>query len=306
MSQIIKVNHLVKRYGSITAVDDISFTVERGALFAFLGTNGAGKSTTINILTTLLKKDGGDVDVLGHELGKKDDAIREGIGVVFQNSVLDDLLTVGENLKMRGSLYDFSRAELAARIQDVSRVTECDGFLDRPYGKLSGGQRRRADIARALLNRPQLLFLDEPTTGLDPKSRRAIWDAIKKMKDSYGMTVFLTTHYMEEAADADQVVIIRAGHIVADDTPTGLKEKHATDVVKLYGATADLERDLAARGLTLHPLKDGIAIDIDSPEETLDILNQAYQKGGMSSFEVIHGTLDDVFLNIMGEGKATK
>ncbi len=301
MSQIVKVKNLVKRYGDVTAVKDISFTVDKGTLFAFLGTNGAGKSTTINILTTLLQKNSGEVEVLGHELGREDDAIRQGIGVVFQNSVLDELLTVKENLKMRGSLYNFSRGELAERIKDVSRVTECDDFLDRPYGKLSGGQRRRADIARSLLNRPQLLFLDEPTTGLDPRSRRAIWDAIKNMKETYGMTVFLTTHYMEEAADADKVVIIREGKIVADDTPTGLKEKHATDVVKIYGPTEALKNELTAEGLTLHRLPTGIAIEIDSAEQTLGILNKAHADRAMSSFEVIQGTLDDVFLNIMGK-----
>ncbi|HHX37749.1 MAG TPA: ABC transporter ATP-binding protein [Clostridiaceae bacterium] len=304
MKHIVEVEGLVKKYGDLTAVKNISFSVEKGTLFAFLGTNGAGKSTTINILTTLLEKNSGDVAVLGHELGREDDAIRQGIGVVFQNSVLDDLLTVKENLAVRGALYNLSRSELEARIKDVSRHTECDSFIDRQYGKLSGGQKRRADIARAMLNRPQLLFLDEPTTGLDPKSRRAIWDAIKHMKENYGITVFLTTHYMEEAADADKVVILREGEIVADDTPTSLKEKHAMDVVKIYGASDQLLKWLEEEIIPYTIMPYHVQIEVNSPEQALNILNFTKAHGGMTSFEVIHGTLDDVFLNIMGQEEA--
>ena len=300
MKNIVEVSGLIKKYGDFTAVKNISFNVEPGTLFAFLGTNGAGKSTTINILTTLLAKNSGDVRVLNHELGREDDKIRQGIGVVFQNSVLDDLLTVKENLSMRGSLYNLGRSELEARIKDVSINTECDSYIDRPYGKLSGGQKRRADIARAMLNRPQLLFLDEPTTGLDPKSRRAIWNAIKNMKENYGMTVFLTTHYMEEAADADKVVILREGKIVADDTPTGLKEKHAMDLLKIYGASDELKNWLGDQTVPYEILPYHVQIEVTSPEQALDILNFTQSHGGMTSFEVIHGTLDDVFLNIMG------
>ena len=225
MDTILEVSHLVKNYGSLQAVRDISFTVERGGLFAFLGTNGAGKSTTINILSTLMKPDGGSVLIDGCILGKEDAAIRAKIGVVFQNSVLDNLLTVKENLQVRGSFYHLSTDELEERILYAARITGCSDYLFQRYGMLSGGQKRRADIARALLQKPDLLFLDEPTTGLDPQSRQQIWKAIASMQKKEGLTVFLTTHYMEEAAGADDIVIIDKGRIAAQGTPDALRER---------------------------------------------------------------------------------
>lgn len=233
MNHIIEVNHLVKNYGAVQAVKDISFYVEEGGLFAFLGPNGAGKSTTINTICTFLKPDGGSVTVDGFQLGREDGRIRENIGIVFQNSLLDDLLTVEENLLTRGSFYNLKGEALKEAVRSAAKATELMGFLKRPYGKLSGGQRRRADIARALLHTPRILFLDEPTTGLDPQSRRSIWNTIKKLQAEQGMTVFLTTHYMEEAEDADYCIVVDDGKIAAKGTPVDLKRRYAKDRMQI-------------------------------------------------------------------------
>ena len=202
MKNIIEVHNLYKNYAQIQAVKGISFYVEEGSLFAFLGPNGAGKSTTINILSTLLTHDQGEVIVNGIPLGAHDDAIRNAIGIVFQEGVLDPLLTVQENLLTRGSIYGLNRTELHNRIAEALSVTGITDLANRRYGSLSGGQKRRTDIARALINRPRILFLDEPTTGLDPQTRKNVWDTIKKLQEAENMTVFITKQYIEEADDA--------------------------------------------------------------------------------------------------------
>ena len=207
---VIEVRNLTKKYGDHEAVKGIDLDVKEGELFAFLGENGAGKSTTINILCTILGKTSGDVKICGHVLGREDDLIRKEIGIVFQNLVLDDKLTVKENLYTRGSYYGLGRKQIEERIKEFYDSFELAGIMKQRYGTLSGGQRRRVDIVRALLNKPKILFLDEPTTGLDPKSRKIVWDYIDYLRRTKGMTIFLTTHYMEETRDADHVVILRA------------------------------------------------------------------------------------------------
>jgi multidrug/hemolysin transport system ATP-binding protein len=301
MKKIIEVNKLVKSYGSVLAVNDISFDVEKGDFFAFLGTNGAGKSTTINILTTLVKQNSGNIYVNGHELGKDDLKIRNDIGVVFQNGVLDDLLTVKENLMVRSSFYKLSGKELKNRIAEAARITECHDIMNRRYGKLSGGQKRRVDIARAIINRPKLLFLDEPTTGLDPKTRKSIWNAIKKMQNSYEMSIFLTTHYMEEAANADKVLIIKKGEIVTEGTPISLKEKYAVDLLKIYNPSESIRPFLDKMNLKYDYSTSVVVVKVESPQITLQVLKYIEEKDQLTSFEVIHGTLDDVFLKVMEE-----
>ena len=221
---IITVNGFEKSYGDFKAVKGISFSVKEGSLFAFLGPNGAGKSTTIDTLCTLLACQKGDIRIAGYQLGKDDKKIRESIGVVFQQSLLDASLTVKDNLMLRGAFYGLSRSDLKARIDEVAKFTGVDSILGKKYGRMSGGQVRRADIARALINRPKLLFLDEPMTGLDPKTREDIWKMLFQMKNEMGMTIFLTTHYMEEAAQADDVVIIKKGEIVEEGTPEQIFE----------------------------------------------------------------------------------
>jgi len=228
MENIIKVSNLQKVYGSIKAVDGISFTVGKGQLFSLLGENGAGKSTTINILCTLLKHDSGTVTVAGATLGNDDQEIKSKIGVVFQGSVLDSILTVKENLTVIARFYHKNKSDVKIAVHDCALAVGAMEYIDQPYGKLSGGQKRRVDIARALLHRPDILFLDEPTTGLDPHARKAVWETVKELMRSRGMTVLLTTHYMEEAVNADYIVMLDHGKIAAEGTPEQLKQIYQT------------------------------------------------------------------------------
>jgi multidrug/hemolysin transport system ATP-binding protein len=307
LSKAIEVSGLVKNYGKLTAVDGISFDVEEGKLFAFLGPNGAGKSTTINIICTILSMTAGSVKVFGHAIGSQDEAIRRDIGVVFQDSVLDKLLTVKENLLIRASFYGKGAGNIEARLEQVAQTTGIKDYLNRPYGQLSGGQRRRADIARALMNTPKMLFLDEPTTGLDPQTRARIWETINGLKQKEGVTVFLTTHYMEEAAVADDVAIIDHGKIVARGTPDDLRLRFSSDKLRL------IPKDMTTTMLYLDGLgrtyetKTGvIELKLKDSLEALSLLNQL--EGSIRGFEVLRGDMDDVFISITGrkirEGEA--
>lgn len=213
LENIIEIKNLTKKYGSLIAVNNVSFNVKKGELFSFLGPNGAGKTTTINTLVTFLKKEKGDVTINGLKLGADDNLIRKKIGIVFQSPILDNLLTVRENLKIRGKFYNIT--DLDAKIEELAKLMQLNNFIDRLYGKLSDGQRRHCDIARVLLNEPEILFLDEPTTGLDPKSRKIVWNIIKNLQEKKNITVFLSTHYMEEAALSDRIAIINNGKIIA-------------------------------------------------------------------------------------------
>ena len=230
----ITVKNLSKNYNQTTAVDHISFSVKEGEFFAFLGENGAGKSTTINILCAIFEKTEGEVEVFSHKLGEEDDKIREKIGIVFQNSVLDGVLTVKENLLTRASYYGIHKEEILERLHPLMQAFELESIWNRKYEKLSGGQRRRVDIIRALLHNPKILFLDEPTTGLDPMSRKLVWEYIDYLRKEKQMTIFLTTHYMEEVREADRVVILDKGRIVAEDTPAALKSKYTNTKLIWY------------------------------------------------------------------------
>ena len=300
MEKIIEVSGLKKSYGSVQAVQGIDFYAERGKLFAFLGPNGAGKSTTIDILCTILQADAGEVVIGGHVLGREDAAIRASIGVVFQDHLLDPLLTVEENMRARGGFYKKGRGELNEAVKWAARVADVEDFIRRPYGKLSGGQRRRADIARALINTPKILFLDEPTTGLDPQTRKSVWDSVRMLQRETGLTVFLTTHYMEEAAEADYVVVIDGGRISAKGTPTALREEYASDLLKL--TPADDEGLTAALGelkASFTRVADRVQVKIGSTMDALPILERV--KPFISGFEVLGGTMDDAFIGITGK-----
>jgi multidrug/hemolysin transport system ATP-binding protein len=276
---IIETENLRKTYGANEAVNDISFTVSEGELFSFLGTNGAGKSTTINILTTLIEKSGGNVHIGGFDTAKDANEIRKLIGIVFQESVLDNDLTVYENLCVRASLYD-SITDVKSAAEHSIKLTGID-YANRRYKTLSGGQRRRADIARALVHTPKILFLDEPTTGLDPKTRRDIWELIRNLQKENGTTVFLPTHYMEEAAESDNIVIIEKGEIRAEGTPVSLKEKYCNDRMKIT-------------------LKNGELIE-KTLKRTIDAFRYIDDlRDKIENIEIINGTLDDVFLNLTG------
>ncbi|MCL2865885.1 MAG: ATP-binding cassette domain-containing protein [Lachnospiraceae bacterium] len=303
MEKIIEVTSLVKSYfvqgKEVEAVKGIDFYVEQGTMFSFLGKNGAGKSTTIDILCTLLKPDGGKVVINGYELGKNDFEIRKSIGIVFQRSLLDATLTVYENLKIRGQFYKFSRKKLKERMEAVIEIAQLGEFLHRPYEKLSGGQRRRADIARALINTPKILFLDEPTTGLDSQTRKDIWATIRNLQKEKGVTVFLTTHYMEEAEQSDYITIMGYGEILAKGTPLELKQKYCHDLLKIVPKSSEVfQKKLIADEIKFSQKGEVIEIKLDSTVEAIPFVTQFEED--IINVEIINGTMDDVFLDITG------
>ncbi len=296
MEHIIDIEHLNKSFGEVKAVRDLSFHVRKGELFAFLGVNGAGKSTTISILCGQLKKDSGTVRVAGQELEQDLTHITRSLGVVFQNSVLDAPLSVRDNLRSRAALYGITGARFRRRLEELTELLELETLLNRPVGKLSGGQRRRIDIARALLHEPEILILDEPTTGLDPQTRRLLWNVVTELRREKAMTVFLTTHYMEEAADADYVVILDSGTICAEGTPLALKNAYAGDYITLYRAD---ETRVKALGLPYEPLRDAFRIAVpDTAAATRLIVSEPSL---FEDYEIIKGKMDDVFLAVTGK-----
>ncbi|MCL2286914.1 MAG: ATP-binding cassette domain-containing protein [Firmicutes bacterium] len=300
MKKIIEVKNFIKRYGNVRAVNDISFYVEEGMLFSFLGPNGAGKSTTIDTLCTLLDYNRGSITIDGCDLRKDSESIRRKIGVVFQESLLDDLLTVRENLLIRAGLYIKNKSAIRWKVNQIIELLEIDELVSRPYGKLSGGQRRRTDIAVALLHTPKILFLDEPTTGLDPQTRLVIWEILKKLQQS-GMTIFLTTHYMEEAAESDYIIVIDRGKIAAKGTPAELRTQFASD--KLCITPNDEEQllsQLAAMGTEYTCVGSEVMISLPNTLASLSILENCKQY--VASFRVIQGSMDDAFIGITGRG----
>lgn len=297
-NEIIKIRNLSKSYGKLQAVKNISLNVYEGELFAFLGPNGAGKSTTINILSTLLEKDAGDVEINQHILGKNNDKIRNDIGIVFQKSFLDDLLTVRENLITRASFYGLENIVITKRINTLSEQLSLNEFIDRSYGKLSGGQRRRADIARALVNHPKILFLDEPTTGLDPQTRNSIWTYIEDLRIKHKMTIFLTTHYMEEAAKCDRVCIIDHGEILELKTPRELRVQYAPTLMRIKTERLD-ESSLKKFNVPFQRINDGYELVLKDSKEAYPILD-TYRRE-IDQFEVLEGTMDTVFLALTGK-----
>lgn len=300
MSHIIQVKNLKKSYGAVEAVKGIDFYVEKGQLFAFLGPNGAGKSTTIDMLCTFLKPDSGEVVVDGYVLGKDDNGIRNSIGAVFQDGLLDKLLTVEENLKIRGSLYGKKGAELKEAVDKACEATGITNIMKRQYGKLSGGQRRRCDIARALINSPKILFLDEPTTGLDPQTRKNVWETITQLQKNLNMTIFLTTHYMEEAANADYVIIIDDGKISAQGTPLQLKEKYTSDkAIMECNQVESVEKILIEKNADYSRQGSVITVKFTCSKDAIDILSLC--RDYINSFEVLSGTMDDVFIKVTGK-----
>ena len=300
MNHIIEVTGLKKSYGAVQAVKGIDFYVEAGKIFAFLGPNGAGKSTTIDIICTFLKADAGTIEVDGHILGQDDNAIRQSIGAVFQDGLLDTLLTVSENLHIRAGFYGLRGKRLANTIREIAQRMGIQEIMKRPYGKLSGGQRRRCDIARALVNTPKILFLDEPTTGLDPQTRKSVWETIAKLQRDTGMTIFLTTHYMEEAAEADYVIVIDNGTIVAKGTPSDLKERFTSDKLTFTSKDPEqLAKRLAADGFAPEVVANRVTLRIANTLAALPILS-AY-KDAITGFTVTTGTMDDAFIAITGK-----
>lgn len=296
VNHIIEIEHLEKRFGPVKAVQDLSFHVEEGQLFAFLGVNGAGKSTTISILCGQQQRDSGAVRVCGKDIDSDLSAVQEELGVVFQNSVLDKALSVRDNLKSRAALYGITGRDFDRRLSDLAALLDFKDLLKRPVGKLSGGQRRRIDIARALVHAPRILILDEPTTGLDPQTRKLLWDVVTDLRKREKMTVFLTTHYMEEASDADYVVILDGGRITAEGTPLELKNAYTGDFITLYGVT---EAQAAAFDLPYDALPGGFRISVPDTAAATALI--AAHPERFTDYEVTKGKMDDVFLSVTGK-----
>lgn len=296
MNNIIQIDNLSKSFGDVKAVQNLSFRVKAGEMFAFLGINGAGKSTTINIMCGQLSKDSGNIQIAGHDLDKNMSLIKSELGVVFQNSVLDSALSVYDNLESRAALYGIVGTKFKKRLSELADLLDFNDLLKRPVGKLSGGQRRRIDIARALFHRPKILILDEPTTGLDPQTRKTLWNVISSLRKNENMTVFLTTHYMEEAAEADYVVIIDSGKISAEGTPLELKNTYTGDYITLYGADESTVKNL---GTQYEKIKDAYRLFVPNTKAATELIVKYPQI--FTDYEITKGKMDDVFLAVTGK-----
>ena len=290
---IIKIENLEKSFGKIKAVRKINLEVYEGSLFAFLGINGAGKSTTISMMYGGLKIDSGRITICGQDVATHLDKIKNQIGVVFQDSILDKTLTVYENLKFRAGFYGIFGQDFKARYQELEKLFDLAEIKNQKIQKLSGGQKRRVDIARAIIHQPKILILDEPTTGLDPGTRSKVWRIISKLREDFKMTIFLTTHYMEEAADADYVTILDKGRIIAEGTPLELKTQYATDVLHLYGVDESEVKKLKLPYQKIHK-------DFQIKVKNSAVVTQLIVKNPelFQDFELIKSTLDDVFLAV--------
>lgn len=294
-AHIIEIEHLKKSFGDVKAVNDLSFNVRQGELFAFLGVNGAGKSTTISIICGQLDKDAGNVTMCGESIEHGLDKIARRLGVVFQNSVLDQALSIRDNLRSRAALYGINGADFKKRLAELAELLDFGDLLGRTVGKLSGGQRRRIDIARALVHKPEILILDEPTTGLDPQTRKLLWEVVSDLRKKENMTVFLTTHYMEEAADADYVIILDSGKIAAEGTSLALKNRYTGDFITIYGLT---DAQIDELDMPHESLRDAIRVAVpDTAAATALIIKHPDL---FRDYEITKGKMDDVFLAVTG------
>ena len=296
MENSIEINNLSKSFKDVKAVDDLSFKVKKGEFFAFLGVNGAGKSTTISIMCGQLAKDSGSVIINGKNIEDGMNEIRKEIGVVFQSSLLDTPLTVRDNLEMRAALYDITGSGFEQRLNELAELLDFKDLLKRTYGKLSGGQKRKIDVARALFHHPSILILDEPTTGLDPQTRKIMWKVISDLRQKEGITVFLTTHYMEEVADADYVVILDSGKIVAQGTPLELKNRYTGDFITIYNTS---EEEIKQLGKPYRQIRDAYRIAVKDTCEAKALIVRFPEI--FEDFEITKGKMDDVFLAATGK-----
>lgn len=296
MQEVIKIENLHKSFGQVKAVQNLSFKVKQGELFAFLGVNGAGKSTTISIISGTLDKDAGKVYIFGTDIDKDNSVIGRELGIVFQASVLDKSLTVRDNLVHRASFYGILGKECEQRIEELSNLLDFKDLINRPVGKLSGGQRRKIDIARALIHNPKILILDEPTTGLDPHTRTTLWKVVNGLRKDCGMTVFLTTHYMEEAADADWVIIIDAGKTVAEGTPLQLKNAYAGDYIYIYNIT---ENEVKELGVSYEKVGSSFVLKVENTKQATELILK--HPDLFVDYEITKGKMDAVFLAVTGK-----
>ncbi|MCL2071604.1 MAG: ABC transporter ATP-binding protein [Oscillospiraceae bacterium] len=299
MNPIIEVKGFTKKYGDFAAVKNISFTVDEGSVFAFLGPNGAGKSTTINTLCTIFDKTEGELFIAGKNAHTQKNQVRSAIGVVFQDSTLDKKMTVEENLKMHCVFYKVPKNEVEERITFVLTLVDLLGWRKKTVSALSGGMKRRVEIARGLIHYPKVLFLDEPTTGLDPQTRAHVWEYIFRLQKEKNITIFLTTHYMDEAENCDKVAIMDHGKIIAYDTPFALKKQYTKDRAYITVANpAAFEQSLNREGINYIKKENYHRIDVDDNAKLLQVLAEC--KDGIKDIEIRKGTLNDVFLEITG------
>jgi ABC-2 type transport system ATP-binding protein len=298
---IVEVRNLVRRFGNLIAVDSISFSVDKGEIFGFLGPNGAGKTTTINVLCTLLKPSSGEARLNNFDVAKEPNGVRQSIGLVFQDPSLDERLTARENLEFHARIYNLPREGARARIQEVLRMVELSERQNDIVRTFSGGMKRRLEIARGLLHYPKVLFLDEPTLGLDPQTRSHIWEYIHSLRVKEEITIFLTTHYMEEAENCDRIAIIDHGKIIALDTPENLKKQVGGDAISMK--TVDNDRALLELkekyGIAAQEDGDGIRFEVSRGEEFIPhfIVNFSVE---INSISLRRPTLEDVFLKLTG------
>ena len=295
MEEIISIKNLNKTFKEVKAINNLSFKVKKGEFVAFLGINGAGKSTTISIMCGELTRDSGEVYIDGKNIDEQMESIKVKMGVVYQKNVLDDPLTVKDNLKFRAALYGIHGKEFEEKYEKLASLLDFADLSSRTYGKLSGGQKRRVDIARALIHDPEILILDEPTTGLDPQTRKTVWKVVNDLRKEKGLTVFLTTHYMEEVTDADYIVILNKGEVVAEGSPLELKNKYTGDFISIYNVSKE---DIVLLGLPFNEIPNGYRIEVaNTYEATKLIINNPNL---FKDYEVIKGKMDDVFLNATG------
>ena len=296
IKNIIEISNLRKTYGEVRAVDDISFSVKEGEFFAFLGLNGAGKSTTINIICGGIKKDSGKVVVDGVNIDEDSESFRSKIGVVYQESVLDKSLSVKDNLENRAALYGIINQDYENRLNEIDKLLGIKEILKKPFGKLSGGQKRKVDIARAIIHNPKILILDEPTTGLDPQTRRTVWQALETIQKQFGTTIFLTTHYMEEVTDAHNIVILDGGKIVAQGSPLELKNRFTGDFIRLYHTD---EKQVKKLGMPYENLPECYKIEVKNTQEATQLILK--YPDIFQDYEITKGKIDDVFLAVTGK-----
>ena len=296
MENSIEIKNLFKSFNDVKAVNDLSFKVKKGEFFAFLGVNGAGKSTTISIICGQLAKDRGSVIVNGKNIDDGMNEIRKEIGVVFQSSLMDMPLTVRDNLEMRAALYGINGKQFEQRLNELAEILDFKELLKRTYGKLSGGQKRKIDVARAIFHHPSILILDEPTTGLDPQTRKLMWKVINELRQKEDITVFLTTHYMEEVADADYVVILDSGKIVAQGTPLELKNHYTGDFITIYNTS---EENVKRLNKPYSKIRDAYRISVKDTQEAKSLI--VHFPEIFEDFEITKGKMDDVFLVATGK-----
>ena len=296
---IIQVKNFTKKYGDFAAVKNISFDVEEGSIFAFLGPNGAGKSTTINTLCTIFEKTSGELFIDGKDVSREKNAVRQTIGVVFQDSTLDKKMTIEENLIMHCVFYKVPKSEVNERISFVLSLVDLLEWREKPVAALSGGMMRRVEIARGLMHYPKVLFLDEPTTGLDPQTRAHVWEYVLRLQKEKNITIFLTTHYMDEAEHADDVAIMDHGQIIAHDSPFGLKKQYTKDRAYITTNNAPKFEELLTRqDINFVTREKFHRVDVEDNAKFLYVLAECRED--ITDIELRKGTLNDVFLDITG------